>query len=497
MKRLFLAKQIRKKTVSMILCVSILLTALTAVAGIFISAESGKKMLYLKTSSSDNGDRRPLQQVKVEVGESYIYTFSMSTESAVEVICRSNYSDRPGVNGVELLESTPNGKSVDYTYRFTIPEKDNNGNSMTDTAFVGMQVAVGFEGYLFDFGFYKETDPEKKDLLTNGDFETGTLYGWNLGWNSLKNAGEEWSSGSTTLRVMPFDTSLNESKGAKMLYLKTSASADIADRRLLEQVAVNIGETYILEFTVNTGSTLEVIGRSDNSGRPGINGVTALNEIQKGSSTRYTYEFKVPEQDNNGNAMSKTIFVGMQVAQGFEGYLFDFAFYKKDDSQKNNLLVNGDFGTGTLYGWNLGWNSLKNEGNEWSNGNTTLKIMPFDTSLTEVKGSKMLYMNTSADSVPDDRRILEQIAVEVGESYIYTFTAYTTSNFEVICRSDAGGRPGIKGVELLKQIEKGKSTQYTYRFTIPEKDNNGNQMTATVFVGLQAAQGFDRRPCSL
>jgi hypothetical protein len=93
------------------------------------------------------------------------------------------------------------------------------------------------------------------------------------------------------------------------------------------------------------------------------------------------------------------------------------------------------------------------------------------------------------------------ILVEKGKTYYYTFgltNTITTNDFELVCRvnTGTGTQPGVSAnIQQVDKQDNGKSTIYTYSYTIPENDSNiGNNELFFIIRFKTACQGYFFNP---
>ena len=464
---------------------------------------TAKKMLHInKTKNSGNCELKV--PVAVTAGKNYTYTLALSegiTENDFELVFRvvTGSWTQPGVTPQVTASKEPNGKSVYYTYSFDAPSKDNNGNDITGKSLyfiIRFKNAAVCEGNLFDAVVYETADTAKTQLLTNGDFSDG-LCGWVAGFKEFKSGDTTGtdSNGTTQLTVLPFDESLIDAEpdGPQMLHItKTSA----ARGELKNSVPVEKGQTYDYTFGLSNGFTdsdFELVCRV-NTGtgtQPGVAAnIQRVRRVENKISTLYTYRFTVPLNDQNIGDHELYFIIRFKTA--CEGDLFNPCVYRTDDADKTNLLDNGDFTSG-LYGWIWEFRTFAADQREAdvTEYAAKLQVVDFDEALLEESDNtpKMLQVNKTGAA----RGELMQLApVTAGASYDFTFgLTDSIDKFEVVCRaSDAAKRAGINAqiTQVKKDVRNG-GTLYTYRFTIPEKDNNGNPVTDQVFFIVRFPQG--------
>ena len=485
-----------------ILCVVL---ALCVILGVWlpvskniVSAEiPPAKMLYIKTTDIN---KRLYQRAAVEVGETYYFSFGISTDIVFIPICRSD-GIRNGINAnIENINTEVKGSCTYYTYSFTIPAKDNSNNSMSDLVFFGIQISSACEGYFFSSTLYNSEDISKTELFANPDFANGTLAEWAWDWDIWFRGGDlnktEWFNSTTTLKVMNFDKSLiaEEEIGPKMLYIKTSETG----KEIYQRAAVTPGETYIFSFVLNEGAEFTPVCRTDSSRASANAEIVLLESKSKSGITKYIYSYKIPENDVNGNPMTSLVFFGFKLSNAYEGYLYSASVCNKNDVNKTELFENPDFSNGNLDRWAWGWDiwfapsstSTSNRNiTEWSNdsGTSTLKIVDFDESILTQTVENMLYIKTDSAN----KEFYQRAKVEVGKTYHFTFSLNSNIAFTPICRAD-NNRPGVNAnITSVSESDKGAYKIYTYSYTIPEKDNNGNPVTESVFFGLRFTEAFE------
>ncbi len=163
--------------------------------------DSGKKMLYFVNGPT--GSQFALL-AKVEAGKTYCLEFGMFATGTVNFKVARN-GLRATVESVQQnLETKEEGNYTRYKYTFTMPENETDGEY-----FIGPDVTGFVEGYMFDLTLYEVGAENKKELLSNPEFEYGLddwIWGWNAWFGVLDEAGlTEWTDGSNTLKIMKHD----------------------------------------------------------------------------------------------------------------------------------------------------------------------------------------------------------------------------------------------------------------------------------------------------
>ncbi len=469
------------------------------------------KMLYFKTSESN---KRLYQRAKVEVGETYYFSFAISSDVSFTPICHTD-DKRYNVNAnIELISREEKGECAFYTYGYKIPEKDNNGNDMPELVFFGIRLTSACEGYFFSASVYNKNDGNKTELFDNPDFANGSLDRWAWDWDiwfapaptSTSNVGvSEWTSpsGKTTLKVMDFDETLIKEEeiplNKKMLYIETSDK----NKCLYQRAAVQVGETYYFSFTLSSDISFTPICRTDST-RKGVEAnIQLVESVVKGKCTNYTYSYTIPQKDASGNNMTNLVFFGIRINAACEGYLISASVYNKKDESKTELFENPDFSNGSLDRWAWDWDiwfapastSTSNVGvSEWTNssGTTTLKVVDLDESLIREENEAYMLHFKYENYTPTDHQneLYQLVPVTKGETYHFTFgLSNSITNFDMICRGNHS-RPGIDAnIQQVSKETKTGYTVYTYSYTIPDTDS----VTDLVFFGVrfkEACEGY-------
>lgn len=495
-----------KKVLSCILALTLLLSIIPMAV---VSAESStfpQNMLYIKTEETG---KRLYQRVAVEVGQTYHFSFGISSDISFTPVCRTD-SNRYGVDAnIQEVSKGTKGDVTLYTYSYTIPETDNNGNAMTSMVFFGIQIKSACEGYFFDASVYNAADESKTELFDIAAFSTGTLDRWAWDFDiwfassvhSVNNVGfTEWTNeaGTTTLKVLPFDDSLlvDETVVPKMLYINTSAP-----KALYARASVTVGETYYFNFKLTSGVEFSTVCFTNGSRYAVDASVKLVSSVVKGKCTEYTYSYTIPETDNKGNAMTDSVFFGIRPKSGFEGYFFDASVCNVNDKYEVELLENPNFSSGTLYDWAWDWDIWFRSDNatltEWSNADatTTLKVVDYNEELLKAEdiSPKMLYINTTQTG----KEFYQRAVVEPGKTYYFSFTLKNGTDFKAVNRTN-GDRISIvttSDVKLVSQSYSGKYAAYTYSYTIPATYTNRSgeetAMTDSVFFGIKFNEAYD------
>lgn len=495
-----------KKIISCILAITLILAIVPVSVVSAASSTIPQNMLYINTSETG---KRLYQRAVVEVGETYYFSFGISSDIVFNPLCRTDGS-RNAVNAnITQLSKGVKGDVTIYEYSYTIPETDNNGNAMTDSVFFGIQISSGCEGYFFDASVYNAADESKTELLENPDFSEGVLDRWAWDWDvwfaasvhSTSNVGvKEWTNeaGTTTLRVVPFDDALlvDENAVPKMLYINTTAP-----ERLMALADVKVGETYYFNFTLTSDVAFTALCRTNGSRYAVDASIKQVSAVVKGKCTQYTYSYTIPEKYTNNNVeydMTSAVFFGIKLKNASECYFFDVSVYNANDKYKCELLTNSNFASGFLDSWAWDWKAWFINGNagigltEWSDDATTLRVVDYDENLLmkDDTSAKMLYINTSEKG----KEIYQRAVVEVGETYYFSFTLSKDVSFIALCRTDSDRQSISADKKLISKSYNGSCISYTYSFTIPETyTKNGVElaMPGSVFFGIQLSTAYE------
>ena len=262
------------------------------------------------------------QNVSVEAGETYVASIDYySTKGASKVIRirNSSWSDTfaeasMGNDGLGHLE-----------LEFTVPE----GN--TSVVFMINSGTNSATGYIWNLSLVKKGT--SKNLLKNADFSDG-FTNWNGGSNYQE-----------IYQILPFDDSLWNPKTDKdyMLLMKNPDpwTGQSAYKDFYQRVDTEANATYIFSFdyyAVGAENTQVSIRKND------WNTV-----IEKKVLSRYGLDSLSLEVTSDAD--QTLIFMKNS---GTSGYMYIWNMSLKKVGSDQNLLVNGDFASGTLGGWNEG-----------------------------------------------------------------------------------------------------------------------------------------------
>jgi len=499
-----------KKVLSCILAITLLLSVIPMAVVSAADSTIPQYMLYIDTT--DTG-KRLYQRVAVEVGQTYYFSFGISSDISFTPVCRTD-SDRYAVEAnIQQVSKGTKGDVTLYTYSYTIPEtfvdRDGNTVAMTSLVFFGIQIKAACKGYFFDASVYNAADANKTELFEVAAFSNGTLDRW--AWDfekwfaasshSTNNVGvTEWTNdaGTTTLKVLPFDEGLlvDETVVPKMLYIETTAP-----KAFYARASVTVGETYYFNFKLTSGVEFSNICFTNGSRYTVDASVKLISATTKGKCTEYTYSYTIPETDKKGNAMTDSVFFGIKPTSGFTGYFFDASVYNASDKYKVELLENSNFANGTLYDWTWDWDVWFRGDNatltEWTSADaaTTLKVVDYDEELlvAEDNSPKMLYINTTQTG----KELYQRALVEAGKTYYFSFALKNGTDFTAVARTN-GDRISIvstSDVKLVSQSYSGNYTAYTYSFTIHEtyttRAGETVAMTDSVFFGVKFKAAYD------
>ena len=404
------------------------------------------------------------------------------------MVCRASYkAKRAGINAqiTQVKKDVRNGGTL-YTYRFTIPEKDNNGNPVTDQVFFIVRFPQGsvYQGALY-VPSVCAVGAESTELLTNADFRSG-LDKWSLEYTWL--SGKHFQNSDMELTVVTLDESLLEKNRDEkhMLHIKTSRA-----KELMQRVPVKAGESYEFNFSLTHNlKNFTMVCLSDGKRRPVDANIQAVSEVEKDGYTVYTYRYTIPATyvDSEGKdvPMTDTVFFGMKAAGTFEALFFDASVHNVNDPAKIELLNNPEFKL-ELNDWAWGWDAWFSHSDatpagmdRWENESTLLETVEYsDQSIADmiakIPSKKMVYFVNGTKS----SNFASRVALQANTEYQVTFSAYATGPFDIKVTED-DARPTVRvNSELVSEEKHGNYTTYTYRFTLPD-----TVKTENVFVGV-------------
>lgn len=452
---------------------------------IFVSADTPyTKMLYIKSSAPEE----LMQTAAVTIGETYYFSFGISSKlTDFDIVCQTDDRRREIDVNPQLINKIEKGDSFVYTYSITIPEKTVNNKPVTDKVFVGLLFSGSIEGYIYEPSLYIADDINKTELFINR-FNGGVLDNWTFGytwfgeWDGIDVT--EWSDDATTLKVVDYNDYLFGIGGAgsdkKMYYIKSSGP-----KELIHQAPVEPGETYYLTFGMSSSiRRFDAAFMSDETRSWIDDECPQIKKISKGGCNIYTYSCKVPE-----DYQQKYAFFGVKPYGNIEGYIFDIAVYKKDDSNKTNVLPNADF-SDAFNGWSYGWDAWFGTWDpadtvEWSDEKALIKIVNYDEELLglnagggsgEDSNKKMLHINSTAP-----KALIQRVEVEQGKTYHFTFgLSSSIRKFDVICQSDGTRSEVDANITEVNKVDNGNHAIYTYSYTIP-----ASYSEKMIFFGVQ------------
>lgn len=178
--------------------------------------------------------------------------------------------------------------------------------------------------------------------------------------------------------------------------------------KIYQRLPVEPGKTYIIDALVS--KTDGSYSYPDNpflvsiiTGRSSLKDTTqqvietTVNSSIKDEFTHVTYEFTVPSDlvaSSDNSYMQKDDFtnyylmcdIGLNLTSGSGCYSNLTVYYSKDDTEKNNLFVNGDFKMGR-YGWIYDNNEIKNSEDFCFYASEGIRL-PEGKLIGEVEGSK-------------------------------------------------------------------------------------------------------------
>jgi len=100
---------------------------------------------------------------------------------------------------------------------------------------------------------------------------------------------------------------------------------------------------------------------------------------------------------------------------------------------------------------------------------------------------KMLYIKTSENW----KELYQKAKVEAGETYYFTFSTSSKIAFKPICTTDDNRVTIDANIQLVKKKENDGYNDYIYSYTFPATDQNGNNITEAVFIGIAFTFPYD------
>jgi hypothetical protein len=158
------------------------------------------KMIYFK-----NGALTQIFSAWVDSkpGKKFILSYSVYATDELYPSLNENGLRGKVDGGLEKISEVKHDNYTTFTYRLTVPETYTD-----DLIFLGLNMPMYAEGYLFDLACYAEDD-KKESAWKNGDFMFGFndwIWGWTVTWFSKEgNQLREWSDGMNEIKLIPYD----------------------------------------------------------------------------------------------------------------------------------------------------------------------------------------------------------------------------------------------------------------------------------------------------
>ena len=344
--------------------------------------ETDHIMLYFNSSNSGPF----MQRIKNAVpGETYTFDFGMTSNvKDFDIVVKTD--ERNDISAEKIrLKKEDKGSYFLYSYSITLPENIDLGPE--GLLFIGLNLPLGTEGYIFDISLINSDDPEKKQIFSNADFRPGLDY-WAWGydawfgfWTENPLGVYEWQNEYVELKLMDFDESLF---GAvedvkKMLYFKNGANSSTYASR----ITCVPGETYIMQYSVFSTDKVEIaVVTNGDRGNVEAN-AELLSSEDHGSYTTYKYQFTIPEDYNDSENL---VFVGVNIQYYAEGFIFDMSCIRADDSEEKECFPNASLKVGLdtwIWGWKAWfavWPETPAGVYKWASGSDEIEVMDFDES---------------------------------------------------------------------------------------------------------------------
>lgn len=167
------------------------------------------KMVYIE----NNGTYRQLiQRVKLEVGETYRFSFCVASPVALKGMVMHKGERVTIFNNMSPINDPDYTKDYyEVEFEFTLPSQHGGENVDLGNVFVGIQFPAGANGYVFRPKLWNVNDPEKENIYKNPGFNKG-LDNWAFSWGAWFIAGlqgmglnEYEAEGKFKLQVMDYD----------------------------------------------------------------------------------------------------------------------------------------------------------------------------------------------------------------------------------------------------------------------------------------------------
>lgn len=371
------------------------------------------KMLYV-----NSGDAGPLaQQVRVEGGATYIYSFAVSNNLECSVAVNDNDQRHAPTKDVEIyqMSSENKGKFTVYTYGITMPDKilSTKTGLETNIVIIGTKFKAGSEGYFTNASLYKFGDEAKTELLRNNDFKGSYLDYWiwqYKNYTSGSNLGKKEDTFTSnektvTLKVMKLDESKMVGNPQKtMFYVEDPDNGtDEYEKLVLKTQTLKPNVEYTISFdykfirskwcdsvcfalfnsNADSGQQKSIIydNRADA-------GKTFASVSDDGVRAVYKFTLTTEQAESKSN-----FYVGIQflpTALKTQLYIADLTLYETADVTKTNLCLSDEYAT-TVENWFANWAGssdatkqifYRSKGsNENSSTNLVAQYLPYDASL--------------------------------------------------------------------------------------------------------------------
>ncbi len=420
--------------------------------------------------------------VKVTAGEKYTFKFSLSDTVAFNVVMHDKDSRHTNLNAAATLKNSEDkGGYTVYEYEVVVP-----ASYTKDVAMLGLTFdnSTAYQAYFFDASCYKTSDTSKTELFANGTFISGYLNSWTWKYTNFGSAGNltektfTEDSLETTVKVIEFNESLMPTDySKKMLKINSAAHKGVFGT----QITAVAGESYTFKFGISNTVDFDVVMFDKDSRHQNLGASANLKSSEnKGGYTLYEYEVVVP-----ASVTKTTVVIGLlfNETSTFECYFFDASCYRTLDTNKFELISNGNFAEGYLNGWLWKYTTFGSTANltektfAEDNKEITVKVLEFDETLMPDNSTKMLKINSAGHKGVFGTQI---DGVAAGEAYTFKFGLSNNVKFNVVMFDKDARYQNLNATATLKNSDdKGGYTLYEYEVVVP-----ATVQKTTVIIGL-------------
>ena len=409
-----------------------------------------------------------LYQLHITPGETYVFNFGISNGSGFDVVLRDQDALYLGVDKavIKKVFSLNKGGYTLYEYEVTVPSGYSKKVPYIGLAFTDPSI----DAYVFNFSAHLKGDAEEKELLTNAKLRNKTLEGmrYYYGGTVKDSTTISYTEGARTSTVTLED--FDESKFPKLNMLSIESQSEGPVGQI---VPVTVGGKYVYKFNISNNAKFDVVVYNKDLSAPVKAYVDYIRGEDWGRYAELQYEIEII--DNVSEA-----FVGVKFKDvaPYNAYISSVSMYKKDDTNKTEMLTNGDFASNTLDGLafatETGMNGKASHQFSVGGKDVKLEVVPFDEEKMEKVAAVMPTPTPLMAHVTGQHYgpLSASISIEPEETYVLKFGINNDADFEVVmCNKDMRSTVLAKAnTTPLYRENMGGYTLYEYEITAPSAD---------------------------